>query len=67
MKYIILQYQVKSPIHLFEDNRERYEVRELKHPCNDGKSFRENLDDAFCSACELGCEPNKQIRWKEVE
>jgi hypothetical protein len=67
MAHIILQYQVKSPMHLFENNKLRYEVRELEHQCNPNKSFRENLDDAFDKACELGCEPTKQIRWKFVE
>ena len=64
---IRFQYQVKKPIHLFSnDTRERYEVKELMYPCDPNKSDRENLDDAFCKACELGAEPNKQVRWKFI-
>ena len=66
MAHIILQYQVKKPIHLF-DTRERYEVKVLEHDCDPNKSDRENLDNAFSKACELGCDPNKNIRWKFIE
>lgn len=48
------------------NDRERYEVKELIHPCDPNKSDRENIDDAFCKACELGAEPNKQVRWKFI-
>ena len=65
---IRFQYQVKKPIPLFSnDTRERFEVKELIHPCDPNKSDRENLDDAFCKACELGAEPNKNVRWKFIE
>ncbi len=68
MVQIRLQYQVKKPIHLFDtDTRERYEVKELMHTCDPNKSDRENLDDAFCKACDLGADPNKQVRWKFIE
>lgn len=68
MAQIRLQYQVKKPIHLFDtDTRERYEVKELMHTCDPNKSDRENLDDAFCKACDLGADPNKQVRWKFIE
>ena len=58
MKKIRFKYQVKLPL------SDRYEVRELIHECDPNKSDRENLDDAFLKACELGCDPNKNIRWK---
>ena len=48
------------------NDRERYEVRELLHKCDPNKSDRENIDDAFCKACELGAEPNKQVGWKFI-
>ena len=64
---IRFQYQVKKPIPLFSnDTRERYEVKELIHDCNPNKSDRENLDDAFDKACELGANPNKQVRWRFI-
>ena len=68
MKRIIrFQYQIKRPIHLFSNDRERYEVRELVHVCDPNKSDRDNLDDAFVKACELGADPNKNVRWKIIE
>lgn len=68
MKRIKFQYQVKSVRHMFELNSvERYEVRELLHECDPNKSDRENLDDAFVKACELGADPNKNVRWRFVE
>ena len=67
-KKIKFQYQVKKPIHLFSnDDRERYEVRELVHVCDPNKSDRDNLDDAFVKACELGADPNKNVRWQIEE
>jgi hypothetical protein len=45
---------------------EKYEVRELMYECNPKKSDRENLDDAFCKACDLGCDPNKNVRWRFI-
>ena len=66
-KQIRFQYQVKVPLPMFSMNdRERYEVKELMYSCDPNKSDRENLDDAFCKACELGAEPNKQVRWKFI-
>ena len=65
-KRIIFKYQVKSV--RFELNSvERYEVRELTHECDPNKSDRENLDDAFVKACDLGADPNKQVRWRFIE
>ena len=52
---------------MFGDNRERYEVKELIHECDTNKSDKENLDDTFCKACELGADPNKNVRWKFME
>jgi hypothetical protein len=53
---------------MFELNSaERYEVRELTHECDPNKSDRENLDDAFVKACDLGADPNKQVRWRFIE
>lgn len=66
MAQIKLQYQVKKPIHLFSNDRERYEVRELLHTCDPNKEDRENLDDVFSKAIDLGADPNKQVRWKFI-
>jgi hypothetical protein len=67
-KRIIFKYQVKSVRHMFELNSvEHYEVRELTHECDPNKSDRENLDDAFVKACDLGADPNKQVRWRFIE
>ena len=67
-KRIIFKYQVKSVRHMFELNSvERYEVRELTYECDPNKSDRENLDDAFVKACDLGADPNKQVRWRFIE
>lgn len=63
---IRFQYQVKSPLSMFSMCRERYEVRELIHQCDPNKNERENLDDAFSKACDLGADPNKQVRWKFI-
>ena len=60
MKKIRFQYQVKK---LFSD---KYEVRELIHECDASKSDRDNLNDAFSKACDLGADPNKNIKWKFV-
>lgn len=60
-KQIRFQYQVKK---FFED---RWETKGLMHECDPNKSDRENLDDAFCKACELGADPNKNVRWKFIE
>ena len=66
-KTIILKYQVKAEKPIFSnDSLERYKLRELKHVCDPNKSDRENLDDAFCKACELGANPNKQVRWSFI-
>ena len=67
MAQIRLQYQVKQQKPIFSnDTIERYEVQELLHECDPNKSDRENLDDAFCKACELGANPNKQVRWSFI-
>lgn len=60
-KQIRFQYQVKK---FFED---RWEAKELMHECDPNKSDRENLDDAFSKSCELGCDPNKQVRWRFID
>ena len=66
-KKIKFQYQVKQVKGMFSMSTiERYEVKELVHVCDPNKSDRENLDDAFCKACELGANPNKQVRWKFI-
>jgi hypothetical protein len=68
MAQIRLDYQVKKSLPFFSrDTRERYEVKTLLYDCDPNKSERENLDDAFCKACELGANPNKQVRWKMIE
>ena len=59
-KQIKFQYQVKD---FFED---KLEAKELIHECDPNKSDRENLDDAFIKACDLGADPNKQVRWKFI-
>ena len=67
-RQIRFQYQVKVPLPMFSMNdRERYEVRELLHKCDPNKSDKENLDDAFINACELGADPNKNVRWRFIE
>ena len=67
-KVIKFQYQVKQVKGMFSMSTiERYEVKELLHECDPNKSDRENLDDAFCKACELGANPNKQVRWRMIE
>jgi len=64
---IRFQYQVKRPLPMFSnDTMERYDVKELTHECDPNKSDRENLDDAFIKACELGCDPNKNVRWRFI-
>ena len=60
-KQIKFEYQVKG----FRVN-DRYEVKVLMHQCDPNKSDRENLDDAFVKACELGANPNKQVRWRFI-
>ena len=60
-KQIKFQYQVKK---FFED---KWEAKELLHPYDPNKSDRENLDDAFSKACDLGADPNKQVRWKFID
>ena len=68
MATIILQYQVPHREYgLGNCCKTTYEVRTLTHPIDPVKSFRENLDDAFSLACERGADPNKQIRWKEIQ
>lgn len=67
-RQIVFQYQVKRPLPMFSnDTRERYDVKELTHECDPNKSDKENLDDAFIKACELGANPNKNVRWKFIE
>ena len=61
-KQIKFEYQVKG----FRVN-DRYEVKVLMHTCDPNKSDRENLDDAFVKACELGANPNKQVRWRFID
>lgn len=66
-KKIKFQYQVKQVKEMFSVSTiERYELKELIHVCDPTKSDRENLDDAFCKACELGANPNKQVRWSFI-
>lgn len=60
-KQIKFQYQVKK---FFED---KWEAKELMYECDPKKSDRENLDDAFSKACDLGADPNKQVRWRFIE
>ena len=60
-RYIKLQYQVKPFLNY------KWEVRELLHKCDPNKSDRENLDDAFSKACDLGADPNKQVRWRFID
>ena len=66
-KKIKFQYQVKQVKEMFSVSTiERYELKELIHVCDPTKSDRENLDDAFCKACDLGANPNKQVRWRFI-
>ncbi len=61
MAKIKLEYQVRD---IFSD---RYEVCELEHEIDGSKEFRDNLDDAFSKACDLGADPNRQIRWRVID
>ena len=61
MTKIIFQYQAKVN---FID---KWEVRELIYNCNPNKTDKENLDGAFEKACSLGCDPNKNAKWKFVD
>ena len=64
MAQIRFQYQVKKTEYfLGNTHRDSWELKELMHTCDPNKSDRENLDDAFCKACDLGANPNKQVRW----
>ena len=60
--YIKLKYQIRD---YFRSNN--YVVRELIYNCDPNKTDRENLDDAFSKACELGADPNKHTRWSFIE
>lgn len=64
---IRFQYQVKHTIYgLGNYQKDSWETKELIHECDPNKSDKENLDDAFSKACELGCDHNKQVRWKFI-
>ena len=65
-KKIRFQYQVKTTEFGIGWHKDSWELRELMFPCNPNKSDRENLDDAFIKACELGADPNKQVRWRFI-
>ena len=66
-KRIKFQYQVKKAKEIFSMDRiDTYEAKVLIHVCDPNKSDRENLDDAFCKACDLGANPNKQVRWSFI-
>ena len=68
MAQIRFQYQVKKTEYfLGNTHRDSWELKELMHTCDPNKSDRDNLDDAFCKACDLGADPNKQVRWKFIE
>lgn len=58
---IQFQYHYKS---LGSDN---YEIRELIHDCDPNLTDMENIDNAFTKACELGADPNKNVRWKFID
>lgn len=59
-KFARLTFQVKSPS--WRDPKEGYELRKVY------KEFDENDDNCLTSlystACDLGADPNKDIRWK---
>ena len=59
-KQIKLQYQVKI---MFEN---RWETRTLTHDCDPKKDDIDNFDDAYLKACELGADPNKNMRWRFI-
>ena len=61
---IKFQYQVKETKFGIGWHKDTWELRELIYPCDPNKSDKENLDDAFIKACELGADPNKNVRWK---
>jgi len=66
-KQIKFQYQVKKFIVKSFQFEDKWEAKELMHECDPNKSDRENLDDAFSKACELGADPNKQVRWRFID
>lgn len=64
---IKLQYQVKHTEYRVGNNvKETYEVRELLHDCDPKKDDIDNFDDAYLKACELGADPNKNMRWRFI-
>lgn len=68
MKQIRFQYQVKKTEYgIYNTCKVNYEAKTLMHDCDPNKTDRENLDDAFDKACELGADPNKQVRWRFIE
>lgn len=67
-KQIKLQYQVKYIEYaIYNLQKISWEMKELIYPCNPNKSDRENFDDAYSKACELGCDPRKNIEVKFIE
>ena len=66
-KKIKFQYQVKETKFGIGWRKDTWELRELIYPCDPNKSDLENLDDAFIKACELGADPNKNVRWRVIE
>lgn len=67
MAKIKLQYQVRHTSYgIYNHCKVSYEVRELEHVIDDTKDFRSNLDEAFSKACDLGADPNKQIKWNTI-
>lgn len=68
MAKIKLQYQVERKRYSVGNNVEHtWYVRELIYECDPNKSDIENLDAAYLQACKLGCDPNKQIRWRFID
>ena len=66
-KYIKLFYQVPhTQYFLGNTSKTTYEVRTCYQKVNEYLSDNDNLDKAFELACDLGCDPNKKIKWTVV-
>lgn len=66
-KFIKLLYQVpRTDFFLGNTSRTIYEIKTCYQEVNESISDRENIDNAFSKACELGADPNKNIKWSTI-
>lgn len=67
-KQIRLQYQVKHTEYgLGNYEKNSWEAKELIHDCDPKKDNIDNFNDAYLKACELGADPNKNMRFKFID